>query len=459
MLPSSLRGEVAAVRAADAGIADGAPEAEQRVQAAEQRAHEAEQRTLAAEQRLCEVERRVKELEAAHADDGLQLERKAQPDSGSGIEFTTPGTGFTTAYLARAKSEVPVVPWTAEDSEPAFSGTIDEFRETMADEKTRARLNNKVKVCAACKKPCAISLASCNACGTSLDGVPTTYNDNVFMGFVHGISKGRFPYKMSLRYQDESYLCFDDPLSLSPLHTNCIPTHCYVPDLRFLFVNPDRGLALINKLFEVGAKVALEQFWSNEQFRNKIFNGETKPQSAADIMETACCGLNFPPSMYQLHLQFIHMPMLPYQYFMARKNGHWHHGRFFPLEYLRKALALGDKVKMEVNENTDIKDIIHKVSENGVVYDSVHREFLHKCWGLQERFSAWAESDFECQVVNEKVYNMADGRMEPGSDPKGIQAEDTKKLQNYGRPYTEEGKTTGTYYKYAKKATEVEEFC
>lgn len=212
-------------------------------------------------------------------------------------------------------------------------------------------------------------------------------------------------------------------------------------------------------MFEVAANVALEQFWSNEEFRNRIFKGEKKPQSAADIIETACCGFNFPPSMYQLHLQFIHMPMSPFQYSMARKNGHWHHGRFFPLEYVRKALALGDKVKMNVTENTDVQDIMQKVSQHGVVYDSVHREFLNKCWGLQERFSAWAESDFECQIVNEKVYNMADGRMEPDSDLKAIQAADTKRLQNYGRPYTASGQTTGTYYKYAKCATDVADFC
>merc|ERR1712087_870911 len=125
---------------------------------------------------------------------------------------------------------------------------------------------------------------------------------------------------------------------------------------------------------------------------------------------------------YQLHLQFIHMPMTPFQYCQAKKN---------------------------VTEDTNIEDIMNKAHDHGVVYDSKHREFLQKCWSLQDRFGAWEENDFECQVVNGKVYNIADGRMEPESDPKDIQAKDTKKLQNYGRPYTETGQTTGTYYKYA----------
>merc|ERR1711920_1083074 len=122
-------------------------------------------------------------------------------------------------------------------------------------------------------------------------------------------------------------------------------------------------------MFKVAAEVAIEQFWKNDEFRKKVFNGEDIPERPDDIMATACCGLNFPPSMYQLHLQFIHMPMLPFQYYTARKNGHWHHGRFFPLEYVQKALALGDKVKMHVTVDTDVQDIINKVQENGVVYD------------------------------------------------------------------------------------------
>merc|ERR1712083_255570 len=148
----------------------------------------------------------------------------------------------------------------------------------------------------------------------------------------------------------------------------------------------------------------------------------------------------------------------PFHYNQAKQGGHWHYARFFPLEYVRQALALGDKVKMKVTENTDIHDIMQKVQQNGVVYDTVHREFLLKCWGLQERFAPWAESDFQYKIINGNVYSMAGGRMEPESDAKAIQAEDAKKLQNYGRPYDANGKATGSYYKHAKAISEVADF-
>jgi len=162
--------------------------------------------------------------------------------------------------------------------------------------------------------------------------------------------------------------------------------------------------------------------------------------------------------MYQLHLQFIHAPLTPFHYNQAKQGGHYHYGRFFPLEYVMKALELGDNVKMDVTEDTAIEDIMRKIQEHGVVYDSVHREFMNKCWRLQDRFSPWAEKDFRCQIVNGRAYNMDEHRMDPDADAKVMQTEDAKKLQNYGRPYDDAGKPTGTYYKYAKKPGEVVDF-
>merc|ERR1740129_1627968 len=328
------------------------------------------------------------------------------------LSFNTPKTGAGTGYLAKVKSGIPVVPRPKEDSEPAFNDTIEKFRESVADKKTIERLRNKVKVCGKCGKPCAISLKICNACGASLAGIDVSYNDNIFMAFVHGIAKGRFPYIISLRYQDQSMLCFDDPLSMSPLHLNVIPTDTYIPDWRFLFLNPTKGLNLVDEMFETAAKVALDQFWSNEAFRTKVLGGEAAPKTLQEVMDVTCCGMNFPPSMYQLHLQFIHSPLTPFHYNQAKRGDHWHHGRFFPLEYVRKALELGNKVKMNITEDTDIEYIMRKLEEHGVVYDSVHRKFSLKCWNLQQRFQAWSEDDFECQVINNRVYNMVSGNME-----------------------------------------------
>merc|ERR1712046_218684 len=168
-------------------------------------------------------------------------------------------------------------------------------------------------------------------------------------------------------------------------------------------------------------------------------------------------GMNFPPSMYQLHLQYIHLPLLPFHYAMACQENHFHHGRFFPLEYLQKALALGEKAKMGITENTPIEDIVAKMNSLGVNYDQEHIALLRRCKRIQEQIKCWKEEDFKYVVVNGKTRSLC-GLEADSSDPKAIQAEDCQALQNYGRPYTAEGKPTGTYYGHPKLASEVSAF-
>jgi len=374
----------------------------------------------------------------------------------------TPGTGVGTVYLAKVKAELPNVPAKSGSKDPTFPDSIEKFKDKYADNQhIMASLRNKVRVCPNpnCKKPCAYTLTHCNACGNSIADVPLSYNDNVFMGFIYGIASGKFPYKISLRNETANFLCFDDPLSLSPCHLNCIPASTYISDLRYLFTDPERGLTLVNSLWEMSAKVAMEQFWGNPAYKSKIL-GENAPipTKTEELVELVATGMNFPPSMYQLHLQFVHFPMMPFQYLMAKEHNHFHHGRFFPLEWLRKALALGKKVQLSVDDSTEISSIIQKVKEAGVNYDEVHTEMLAKCQRAQDRFATWNEADFECQVINGKVFDSEPLKLRSDLDAKSLQAADTKLLQNYGRPYDDNGKPTGSYYGFAKKPGEVVDF-
>ena len=42
--------------------------------------------------------------------------------------------------------------------------------------------------------------------------------------------------------QDENFLCYNDILSMSPCHLNCIPTTNHIPDWRYLLLAPTRSL-------------------------------------------------------------------------------------------------------------------------------------------------------------------------------------------------------------------------
>lgn len=380
--------------------------------------------------------------------------------TGTRLVLGVAGTGVSSLYLAKLKQDaVATIPHVDQLSGPGTKAkveTIAEFRAKYSEE-VSARLLNKVKKCP-CGKACAFTLAICNSCGASLQDVALSYTDNVFMGFIYGIGKGNFPYTISLRAETEDFLCFDDPLALSVVHLNAIPTSLYIPDCRYLFADPKRGLEVLDKLFETAAEAALKSYWSDEVFRNKFFAGESPPTLEQIRDDIALCGMNYPPSVYQLHLQFIHPPILPFHYAQARDENHFHHGRFFPLEYLRAALEKGDDARISITETTDIQEIIQKMNGLGVNYDEFQIRLLRRARRLQERFKPWKEEDFECVVVNGKVFSLQ-GFREEALDAKVLHAEDTKALQNYGRPYDKESqKPTGQYYRYAKEPSEVKSF-
>jgi hypothetical protein len=52
-----------------------------------------------------------------------------------------------------------------------------------------------------------------------------------------------------------------------------------------------------------------------------------------------CAGLNYPPSQYQLHVQFILPPLLPFHYHLYQRGTHFTHKRFFPVEYVTRNAA------------------------------------------------------------------------------------------------------------------------
>lgn len=389
-----------------------------------------------------------------------------QTSSRRGSAVTNLGTGYWAGFIG----SLPHVNQLSLScpSGPKFDGTITAFLEMhKGNDEVIARLKNKVRVCA-CGKACAYTLKACNSCNAPLTEVPITFNDNVFMGFIFGIARGRFPYTISMRFQSETILCFDDPLAISPCHLNAIPTSVYIPDCRYLFMDPKRGLDLVNELFDVAANAALEQYWGDEAFRRKVFRGRSKPKDHKEVANfIAAAGFNFPPSMYQLHLQFIHGPMLPFHYQMLCLQEHFTHGRFFPLKYIQEALSLGDKVKVSSSSEPVMEDIIKKIEENGVKYDDYHAAMYRRAHDLQAEFSTWVQEDFTYKVIGDEVFkaSTASSCLSPGGpgsisgiDTKKVQRDDTQAIQNYGRPYDQSGKPTGTYYKYAKDPSEVASF-
>lgn len=118
-----------------------------------------------------------------------------------------------------------------------------------------------------------------------------------------------------------------------------------------------------------------EQFLSRADWRSSVLRSGVQ-LSDAELVRMVCAGFNYPPSQYQLHLQFIMLPLLPFQYEQYLRGIHFTHGRFFPLQYVRAVLALD--APMAIDDNTPIESIINyfKVASRNSHYPSLSSSFV-----------------------------------------------------------------------------------
>jgi len=367
---------------------------------------------------------------------------------GSSLLGNLDGSVDLKVWFAGAKDVYPHVNQIASSPEPTVKGNPDDFLTSKGEaaDEFRPQMKNKIRKCPTCSKVVAFTLASCNGCGADLRAVDITFSNNIFTSFCYGIEKGPFPFTISMRSSENNILVFDDLLSLTPCHVNVIPANVYCPDWRFLLLKPKEGLQLINSMYDAAQKVVREQFLGNKEWCQKIlknFDSLTEEQ----ILSHLCVGCNYPPSQYQLHLQFMLPPFLPYHYRLYLDGLHFTYERFFPVEYIKAVLALDETYP--VKDDTPIEEIIAYFKTKGVDYHEIHKTAYDGYGASHRALSNWALQDFNHVVVNDALYDVKGDQIVPheGSlTSKDLIPVDKMVLQNYGRPYSEAGKPTGGYY-------------
>lgn len=136
------------------------------------------------------------------------------------------------------------------------------------------------------------------------------------MGFIYGVQKVGFPLTISIRSQSPDLLCFDDLLSMTPCHLNVVSTSSYIPDWRFLLRRPADGLRLLTRMENAAWSCTCEQFLKNDLWRRKYLRSRDRPlrdKQMLALRQHVIAGCNFPPSQFQLHLQYMLPPLLPFQ--------------------------------------------------------------------------------------------------------------------------------------------------
>lgn len=412
---------------------------------------------------------------------GLWAEEKKMGDCAAKRrkeEVESPGGGKGWYLLKyRSPEEVPRVSSLDVPSEARFRGSPADFAEKHCKDRpdVNVQLWNKVRVCPKCGKAVAFTLPSCNGCGfpEMLQKTEISKTENVMIAFCYGMEKtARFPLKLGLRYQDENFLCYNDILALSPCHLNCIPTTHHIPDWRYLLLAPQRSLDLIRKMWEISSRVVEEQFWANTAWRNFILRGAKDGSLAWEELKTCfLTGMNYPPSQYQLHLQFIVPPMMPFDFHKLENGDHFHHNRFFPFEYLEAVLTFCIKEGESLTfpwptgpTEAEIEEIIKFFEVKGVSYEQIHGDMVARAKAAQRKLAKWEKGHFEAlakvdpSTGAERVVGLLPNGEEDmeeggeysllleGEDAGKVRAEDKKILMNC---------VATTYYKHAKAPGEV----
>lgn len=372
--------------------------------------------------------------------------------------FAEGGEGSKGVYLAGAIAENFLeascnIPKLGVDTAKFDGGFAELIEKCAALEEQTA---NKVKK-GSCGKPNAYTLETCNNCGSDLREVPITTTPNLFVGMIFGVAKAPFPLKISMRLEEEDMMVFDDPLAITNAHLLAVPTNMYIPDLRSLFVAPEKGLEILTKMDEAAWKAMSACHLSDDAWRNKVLSSAGAAESNEKLRGRMLRAFNLPPSQYQLHLQYMLPPLTPFDWYKFNNGIHYAKGRHFPYEYVDASLKAMIAKKEGFMDAPMMKaeELIGKIKEvHGLDYDKFYQEDMDKLRVNNKFLANWKREDFQhticVDVVDGKDALKCDGEVKEAGDVGKINASDKMALQTYGRPYTD-GRPGGVFYKYARE--------
>jgi len=368
------------------------------------------------------------------------------------------------------------------DAEPRFQGFISDFSD--AHPHLSLQLRNMAKSCPRCGKSCAFNLPFCNGCNLGLTGAPSIHTENVCMGFVYGIEKNNCgsPLKLSLRLEEPDLLVYDDLLSRSSAHFNAIPTECHLPDWRHLLRNAARGLALLRKLEESCWRVALEQFWNNEQWRCTTLKLDAF-DSFEEFQKGVVIGINAVPSQFQVHVQCILPALFPADYHAFLRGKRFVKDRWLPLEFVIESLEALNRSKDGGICNAHIltmEEIFATIEgAGGPRYEESHVSAIRRYNDAHRACANWRVEYFNVAVLHrhpklrpELLGAAADSKSPAHTEvrpvrragqtlaaqltPTELEKRDRLAIHNYGWPYDEAGQPCpSSYYKFSRKPGEV----
>ena len=347
-------------------------------------------------------------------------------------------------------SSVPI-PKECGAQEPKVISGFDDWIKENPQMESQAFNENKKCSSSSCGKLCAVSMTLCNGCGTSLVEVPVSKSPNLFVAFIYGVDKTKFPLKISMRLESKDIMVFDDPLAITRAHVLSVPTDVYCPDIRSLFTNPAKALALLKKMEDAAWAGLLQGPLASAEWRKKALSAVGNEMPVEALREHVIMAFNLPPSQYQLHLQFMLPPLLPSHLGVFRRGAHFVHSRHFPLAYVREALEKMQAAGVAWADAASLTpaELMERITEIGVDYSKAHALDMERLEKSNALLANYDPADFTHAVKGDEVCDKHTGEKVEGVSAKDLDAADKMALQSYGRPYVD-GKPGGVYYAFPR---------
>jgi hypothetical protein len=170
-----------------------------------------------------------------------------------------------------------------------------------------------------------------------------------------------------------------------------IPKKYYIPDWRFLFLAPKKGLEVLD-MMEAELWEATKTFLQDPQFRKHHYRpGVTDEYIQQNIVKSFNCY----PSQSQMYVQWHVPPLMPIHHFYHRN--YFGEGHALPVSYVRNCLKL-DK-KFEVTKDTPIAEISEFYKGHGVDYKAQWKAWYEQiCIAGTDNTLDWNTDDYKYLV-------------------------------------------------------------
>jgi len=121
-------------------------------------------------------------------------------------------------------------------------------------------------------------------------------------------------------------------------------------------MKPAESVKLLQRMEDAAWSVATTQFLNNKSYRAKTLHPDShilQGGFSGFRRLGVAAGMNFPPSQFQLHLQYMLLPLLPSHFALFKSGNHFTDRRFFPLEYLYTVLrSLANRPLLQTSRRT-----------------------------------------------------------------------------------------------------------